>query len=144
MQHQPGRTVRGGNFLGRCAGIALAAMLAAGCATVPPDQDAAMSRMPSGRSLDEVVVIIRGHAAREAGMPEADVRVTSAISVTWPDGSLGCPQPGMVYTQALVPGYRILVRAGDRDLQYHASRSGHFVLCPAGRGTDPVVSDDTR
>jgi len=102
-----------------------------------------MSRMPTGRSLDEMVTMVREDAARQGGVSVDDVRVTNAIAVTWPDGSLGCPEPGMTYTQALVPGYRILVRAGDRALQYHASRTGHFVLCPAGRAVDPVVSGDT-
>ena len=102
-----------------------------------------MSRMPKGRSLDEVVTMVREDAARQAGVPLDDVLVTSAIAVTWPDGSIGCPQPGMAYTQALVPGYRILVRAGDRTLQYHAGRNGRFVLCPAGRATDPIPSEAT-
>jgi hypothetical protein len=47
----------------------------------------------------------------------------------------------MNYTMALVPGYRILVRAGERLLDYHASRRGYFVLCPEGRSVPPAESD---
>jgi hypothetical protein len=43
-----------------------------------------------------------------------------------------------VYTQALVPGYRIVVRAGDDDLVYHASERGHWVWCPPGRAGAPI------
>jgi hypothetical protein len=39
---------------------------------------------------------------------------------------------------ALVPGYRIKVRAGEQVLDYHASRRGYFVLCPAQRSVDPI------
>jgi hypothetical protein len=47
----------------------------------------------------------------------------------------------MNYTMALVPGYRIKVRAGDQVLDYHASRRGYFVLCPAGMAIEPIVDD---
>jgi hypothetical protein len=30
----------------------------------------------------------------------------------WNDGSLGCPEPGMMYTQALVNGYWLIIEAG--------------------------------
>ena len=40
-----------------------------------------------------------------------DVTVVSYEDVTWPDGALGCPEPGMSYTQALVPGARLVLEA---------------------------------
>jgi hypothetical protein len=68
-------------------------------------------------------------AAKLAG----PVRVVVAEAVTWNDGSLGCPKPGMNYTMALVPGYRVVyaVRAGgaEREFAYHAGRHGRFVYC---------------
>ena len=121
----------------------MAGTLLAGCQAAPPPDESPVSRISMGRSMDEVVTKVREHAARVGGVSVDDVRVTNAIAVTWPDGSLGCPEPGMAYTQALVPGYRILVRAGERLLEYHASNRGQFVLCPADRATDPVPSDDT-
>ncbi|HEX7373411.1 MAG TPA: hypothetical protein VF277_00425, partial [Steroidobacteraceae bacterium] len=59
-------------------------------------------------------------AARRSGLPVGQLQVIEATAVTWPDGSLGCPQEGMGYTQALVPGYRILIQAGAAVLSYHA------------------------
>jgi hypothetical protein len=44
----------------------------------------------------------------------------------------------MSYTMALVPGYRIKVRAGEQVLDYHASQRGHFMLCSAGRALEPA------
>ena len=61
-----------------------------------------------------------------------------AERVTWRDGSLGCPQPGRMYTMALVPGYRILIQSGAQQLDYHASLRGQPVLCPPGQSTDPA------
>jgi hypothetical protein len=80
-------------------------------------------------------------AAGRSGLPADQLEVLSFESVTWSDGSLGCPQPGMSYTQALVPGYRLRVRAGVAVLDYHATVRGHFILCPAGQSVDPVPDE---
>ncbi len=57
------------------------------------------------------------------------IEVVSSTAVTWRDGSLGCPRPDMMYTQALVPGYRILLQADGREFAYHTNDSGYFILC---------------
>ncbi len=80
-------------------------------------------------------------AADRSGLPADQLEVLSFESVTWSDGSLGCPAPGMSYTQALVPGYRVRVRAGTAVLDYHATSRGHFIVCPAGRSVDPIPED---
>jgi hypothetical protein len=77
-------------------------------------------------------------AARRTGLKKMELEILSAEPVTWADGSLGCPQPGMMYTQALVPGIRIRVRAGAETLDYHSGRRGAPMFCPAGRVVPPV------
>ena len=61
---------------------------------------------------------------------KSEVEVLSVEEVTWPDASLGCPEPGKVYAQVLTPGYRIVLKAQGRTYTYHTDRSRHFVLCP--------------
>jgi hypothetical protein len=80
-------------------------------------------------------------AVSRTGLTKSELEVLSAEAVTWSDGSLGCPQPGMLYTQALVPGFRIRVRAGTETLDYHAGRRGAPTFCPAGRVVPPVSGD---
>ena len=82
-------------------------------------------------------------AARRTGLDASTLKVISSEAVTWPDGGLGCPEPGMLYTMALVPGYRIRIQAGDKVLDYHASRRGNLVLCPPERSVDPVPGGPT-
>jgi hypothetical protein len=60
-------------------------------------------------------------------------RLVELERVTWSDGSLGCPQPGMNYTQAVVPGWRIVLATGSRSLEYHANDAGRVVHCPRSR-----------
>lgn len=130
--------------------IGLAILGGAGCASALEPADHAspspprQSEAPMTATLESVTESVLEDAATRTGVARANLEVESAMSVTWADGSLGCPQPGMNYTMALVPGYRIRVRAGDDLLDYHASRRGHFVLCPADRSVPPVSAGDDR
>jgi hypothetical protein len=61
--------------------------------------------------------------------------------VNWPDGCLGIPMRA-VCTQAIVPGYRILVRFENQDYEYRTDLQGsRFLLAsaPAHRITSPVL-----
>mgnify|MGYP006921665931 CR=1 FL=1 len=49
---------------------------------------------------------------------EGDPVLVSSEAVTWPDSALGCPSPGVMYTQALVDGLRVVVEAGGRRWDY--------------------------
>lgn len=135
--------------------LAMLLPLASGCAAAagpgevpappPASPGAPAPRAPVGPvTLESVVAAVRADAAQRFGLPASKIVVESAQPVVWPDGSLGCPEPDMVYTQALVPGFSIRLRADGRRLDYHASRRGFFVLCPEGRGMDPLPGGATR
>lgn len=100
--------------------------------------DAPSRSRPATESLQKAVDAALADAARRTGRDRASLEVVSAEAVVWPDGSLGCPEPGVVYTMAPVPGYRVRIRSGDRLLEYHAGRRGNVVLCPAARSTEPL------
>ena len=93
---------------------------------------------PAARSLAEMVHAARLDAAELTGLPPTAFAVVVAESVSWRDGSLGCPQPGMMYTQALVPGYRIRLKLGDKEYLYHSSRVGPPMRCAADRAQEPL------
>jgi hypothetical protein len=63
------------------------------------------------------------------GAAPADVILIQAQAVIWNDGSLGCPQPGIFYTQALVKGYWVVFEINGQKYNYRASGSGYFFLC---------------
>lgn len=83
----------------------------------------------TGAVPDEILQAAVADAAKQTGVDPSAITVTSAEPVTWPNGALGCPEPGVMYTQALVPGYRIKLDAGGQQLDYHASASGIVKLC---------------
>jgi hypothetical protein len=120
--------------------LVLAPLLVAACSaggepTMPP-----LNRGPVPAELFASMV---GRAAQQAGVDRSQVSVVTAESVTWRDGSLGCPEPGRMYTQALVPGYRVILAAGGRQFHFHASRQGNYELCPPERVQEPAPGLDT-
>jgi hypothetical protein len=67
-------------------------------------------------------------AARRHVEP-AQITTVSVDEVTWRDGSIGCPQPGTSYTQALVPGVRVVLELDGTRYEYHAGGSRPISLC---------------
>lgn len=67
--------------------------------------------------------------AARLGVGIDEVSVVSMEEVTWRDGSIGCPQPGRMYTQALVPGSLIVLRAKGQTYEYHAGGGRAPFLC---------------
>lgn len=76
----------------------------------------------------EVQAAIEAEAERTGVEPDA-VTVAGFAEVTWRDGSLGCPVPGMMYTQALVPGQQLVLEVDGNYASYHAGRDKIFNYC---------------
>ena len=89
-----------------------------------PGQAVSTASMP--RDVRRAVV---ADAAKRFQVAENAVVLAQAERVTWSDGSLGCPQPGMSYTQALVPGYRVTARTTSGQFVYHTDERGNVVTC---------------
>ena len=95
--------------------------------TLPPSDAPMTGEVPA-----EVLAELVADAAQRTATEAAAVDVIQAEAVTWNDGSLGCPEPGMFYTQALVDGYQVIVQAGDEELDYRVGAGGGFRICEGG------------
>ena len=95
---------------------------------------------------DALVALARQDLAGRLGFgPEqADhgISVIQATAQEWPDASLGCPQPGMMYAQVITPGYQIILEAAGRRYDYRAPlrREGPVRLCTPQKATAPSRS----
>jgi hypothetical protein len=87
---------------------------------IPPQSRPAgsMPGTPIDPTMPLVTAAVDDLAGRLGIKPDA-VTVVAAQAVTWPDGSLGCPEPGMMYTQVLVDGTLVVLEAGGRRYEYH-------------------------
>jgi len=77
---------------------------------------------------------ILADAAQRSGVARDALEVVSAEEHTWPNGGLGCPVRGVLYTQVLVDGYQIVIRADGSTFDYRGSGPGQFRLCSQTRG----------
>ena len=71
----------------------------------------------------------RAYLAVRLAVAAERIELLLAARTTWRDGSLGCPRPDRLYTQALVPGVLIELRAAGEPYRYHAREHGEPFLC---------------
>lgn len=88
---------------------------------VPPPAGAVDARIASLDDLTAEVEAALANASARSGVPAEAIAVASALWVTWSDGSLGCPQPDMAYTMALVPGYLLELEVDGERVAYHGA-----------------------
>ena len=90
---------------------------------------------PSGGTTLPARVLepIVADAAARAGVDPAAVTIVRAEPRTWGDSSLGCPRPGMYYTQVQVDGYQVIVSAGGAEYDYRAGSGGRFIVCEGAK-----------
>ncbi len=57
--------------------------------------------------------------AAKLGIPNHAVTVVESGEATWPDVSLGMPEPGAMYAQILTEGFRVVLGAAGKRYEYH-------------------------
>ncbi len=68
----------------------------------------------------------------------SQIELVDASYVTWRDSSLGCPQPGNQYMQALVNGTRIKFRYAGKIYHYHSGNNKAPSLCEKPAASEPL------
>jgi hypothetical protein len=102
-----------------------------------PAASGASSSLDPGDVPASVFNQIVADASAQTGVDPSAMTVLQSSAVTWSDGSLGCPRPGVMYTQALVEGFRVILEANGAQWDYHGA-GDQFVLCPAKLAKPPV------
>jgi hypothetical protein len=105
----------------------VAAALTVGCTR--PAAPPATGNLVTAEVPPDLIEKMRADLAQHTGIAASDAKVLRAESIVWPNGALGCEQPGQMYTQATVPGYVVELEHGGRTYSYHASKQGGFQRC---------------
>lgn len=132
--------------LGPAAGQPAASPTAAAPSEAPTEATAPAEAAPIGQ--EETVQRPEQFAAQDLAqrlaVPVEDVTVVEVAEVEWPDASVGCPQPGMMYAQVITPGQLITLQAGGQTYSYHSGRGGQPFLCenPAAQGVQKAAPFD--
>jgi hypothetical protein len=108
------------------ATLALSACVASPAPTPVPSPSRGTPASPDSQASVDAAL---AQAAAYLGMRPVDLRVEQVEPRQWPDSSLGCPQPGLMYSQVVTPGYLIVIGGGGKMLEYHSDARGTVVLC---------------
>lgn len=63
------------------------------------------------------------------GVSGSDATLVEAHRKTWNTSALGCPLPEGNYTQALVEGWQVVVKVGDKTYDYRFGTDASPTLC---------------
>jgi hypothetical protein len=97
----------------------------------PPDATSRATELPVARLAIDAL-------SAELGIPKDRIEVESVTAVDWPDGSLGCPKPGMGYLSVITPGHRIALRADGTTYAVHEAGGRAIVCVQASKAPDPA------
>ena len=97
-----------------------------------------MRAAPEKISVDQQIQDAIADLATRSGIAIDAITVKEARSVQWASSAMGCPKPDMGYTQALVPGVRLLLEANGTIYYYHGGTGGSLFNCPAKYAEAPA------
>jgi hypothetical protein len=120
-------------FLGACQPIT------AEKATLPWRAELETGEEVSAASIDdlsetEATLVTRAidDLAETLDVPADSITFVSIEAVDWPDASLGCPEPDMMYAAMLTSGYLITLSVGEGEdaetVEYHTTTSADSQL----------------
>ncbi len=95
-------------------------------AAIPPASGATLVVPPESAALVDAAL---DDAASHLNVSRDTLRVDQVESRDWPDASLGCPQPGQLYSQVVTPGYLVMIASGGHQLEYHTDSRSRVMLC---------------
>ncbi len=82
---------------------------------------------PAG--AEAVVALAKKDLAQSLNVSADQINLIAATAKEWPDASLGCPQPGKVYSQVLTPGFQLTLDYAQKQYFYHTDMQQQAVQC---------------
>jgi len=68
-----------------------------------------------------------GALSENLGLPADKIRLVSTEAADWPDNCLGVAEEGLDCAQAITPGFRILLQANGREVEYRTNEEGTHI-----------------
>ena len=70
-------------------------------------------------SAAEAEAYAKKDLAARLAIPGDKIKILESGEATWPDASLGMPEPGRMYAQMLTEGFRVVLEAAGKKYAYH-------------------------
>ena len=94
-------------------------------------EDSAMPDLPMTPDPDaqRMVQLAKESLAGKFKISVDQIHLSSVQAMNWPDASLGCPQPGILYAQVVTAGFQIMLEAIGQAFVYHTDATDRVILC---------------
>jgi len=79
------------------------------------------------------------HLSETLNLPADQINLVSIEAVTWPDGCLGVQKMGVMCTQALVKGFKIIFEADGKEYEVHTNETGSSVVLASGQEANNLI-----
>jgi len=66
--------------------------------------------------------------SKNLGIPVAQIKLVSTEAVEWPDSCLGVSVEGIMCSQIVTSGFRIVLEANGKQVEYHTNQDGSSVV----------------
>jgi hypothetical protein len=83
----------------------------------------------SDPTLQKLITTATEDLAKRFSIASEQIQLKEVFEMTWPDSSLGCPNPSSMYIQVLTPGYLIRLQTPDRVFEYHTDKKESVIYC---------------
>lgn len=84
----------------------------------------------SSAPVNKFVDLAKNDLVKTLSIDSAQIDLVETQEIIWPNAALGCPKPGVFYTQGTVPGYRIRLSVAGAEYIYHTDLNGRVLQCP--------------
>ena len=125
-------------------GFFLLAMFLTACAPPTPaanEQPSIIIEQPTQGTSDMTPAQIAAltHLSESLNLPADQITLVSTEAVTWSDGCLGVQRMGVMCTQALVDGFKIIFEADGQEYELHTNTTGSAVALAGGLDINDAV-----
>ena len=105
----------------------LAACSPQAAATQPPVDPGEVATQPAENNTAAEDAAVSA-LAKNLGLDASEIQVISSETVEWPDACLGITQEGVACAQVVTPGYKIVLEANGKQVEYHTNQDGTVVV----------------
>jgi hypothetical protein len=92
-----------------------------------PGEAGEVATQPGGDSTPAEDAAVEA-LSNNLGVDPGEIQVISVNAVEWPDACLGMTQEGVVCAQVVTPGYKIILEANGKQVEYHTNEDGTAVV----------------
>ncbi len=86
---------------------------------------------PTSADTEAVVKQVESKLEETENLSAGEIKLIQIEPVMWPDSCLGVEVSGLMCTQVVTPGYRVILETPQGKIEYHTDQTGqHIVLAP--------------